>query len=513
MKEFLFHHTKLGYLVFLLLIPVIGQSQSNILINEVDLGIPDAIELYNTGSDSVNLNNWLLKAGDNIRVQTFRLTDVIINPGQYLILIEGSEPNSDTIIYLGLSNVEITNINWSSSTNGAVELLDSNNNSIDFVMWGPYGNMTTGESNWSGPVLPVPPSDLNLGRDFYSFDSNVTADFIQQTGSLGGKNDSPPIFGSTFLSSGFVREPYDFRLPVNGPAGPFTFELVHGNLPQNLIMDSAGRINGTVNELGNFSFYIRVNDSQTPPKSALELFNLNTFNFNLTFEKNILLVNGVSWSTYNEMIRESYSQKAFWGDYQIDFWDCFDTPSAGYPGTLPAPKGHGIVPTEILGQYSTVIWVGNDYDGDLAIWQQTPMLDYVRLGGNLILLTRRGQNFINENFREYIGIEWRENQENAISNCMSVYPGLENITIFPFDASGHTLVAVFNTDITESETTLLFKETISFSAHRGLGVWKKPLAGGRYRADGGQVVFLSGRPYKMDSANLKQTITFILDNS
>ncbi|MCU0645182.1 MAG: M1 family metallopeptidase, partial [bacterium] len=85
-----------------------------------------------------------------------------------------------------------------------------------------------------------------------------------------------------------------------------------------------------------------------------------------TFDAGILLVNGVSWDTYGTEIRNAYQNMAFWGSYAISFWDCFSIPMGGYPATLPSPLGHGKVPADILGKFSTIIWVGNNYDGDLA---------------------------------------------------------------------------------------------------------------------------------------------------
>jgi hypothetical protein len=65
------------------------------------------------------------------------------------------------------------------------------------------------------------------------------------------------------------------------------------------------------------------------------------------FDRGVLLVNGVDWNAYGNEIYSAYQDKAFWGDYPIDFWDHFDAPEGGYPPTLPAPLGHGPVPSEI----------------------------------------------------------------------------------------------------------------------------------------------------------------------
>jgi hypothetical protein len=75
-----------------------------------------------------------------------------------------------------------------------------------------------------------------------------------------------------------------------------------------------------------------------------------------------------------------------------------------------------------------------------------------------------------------------------------------------------TYNAVFNTTLATSESKLLFKETTSFSTARGLGVWRKPASGGTFRNDGGQFVYISGRPYRYNSNQLKANVEFILEN-
>ncbi|MCI0494253.1 M1 family metallopeptidase, partial [candidate division KSB1 bacterium] len=135
---------------------------------------------------------------------------------------------------------------------------------------------------------------------------------------------------------------------------------------------------------------------------------------NPTFSEGILLVNGVSWDTYGTEIRNAYQNKAFWGNYPISFWDCFPTPMGGDPSTLPSPLGHGKVPADILGKFSTIIWIGNNYDGDIASWTETSILQYLKSGGNVLLMTRMGQDFVNSDLQTYLGIAWAEKAENQI---------------------------------------------------------------------------------------------------
>lgn len=227
-----------------------------------------------------------------------------------------------------------------------------------------------------------------------------------------------------------------------------------------------------------------------------------------TFDQGILLVNGVSFSDYGSKIWDAYENRAFWGDYPISFWDCFVPPQHGYPSTLPEPLGHGRVPDDILGQFSTIIWIGNNYGGDLPCWEQTSIIPYLNAGGNILLMTRKGNDFINYQMERYLGISWRESLRDPIHNCISTYPGLQDMNLI----GEQTLNAVFGTDLSNNESTLLFKDTVSFNYHRGLGVWRKPTTGGIHRSDGGQFVFISGRPYLFDPNQLRANVEFILKN-
>lgn len=226
-----------------------------------------------------------------------------------------------------------------------------------------------------------------------------------------------------------------------------------------------------------------------------------------TFDRGILVVNGVDFNQYGSEIWSAYTDSVFWGSFPISFWDCFDETGLGYPSNLPEPLGHGRIPSDTLKQFSTVVWVGNNYNGDLTDWYDTAILSYLDAGGDVLLLARYGQSFITEPLRQYLGITWRESAVSTVNDCVSSFWGLTSM-----DRIGlQNTCAVFDTALATSESTLLLKETETFSAERGLGVWRKPVDGGTHRADGAQFVFLSGRPYRWDHTQLRNNVEFILD--
>ncbi len=225
-----------------------------------------------------------------------------------------------------------------------------------------------------------------------------------------------------------------------------------------------------------------------------------------TFDRGILVVNGVDFDQYGAEIWTAYEDSVFWGGYDISFWDCFEETGSGYPANLPAPLGHGHVPSDSLKQFSTVVWVGNNYNGDLTEWYDTSILSYLNAGGNVLLMSRSGQSFVTEPMRQYLGITWRESSASTLNDCVAAYPGLADME--PVGAQNSC--AVFDTAFATEESELLFKETLTFSTHRGLGVRREPATGGTHRSDGAQFVFLSGRPYRWNHDQLRANVEFIL---
>jgi aminopeptidase N len=229
---------------------------------------------------------------------------------------------------------------------------------------------------------------------------------------------------------------------------------------------------------------------------------------NPTFDRGILVVNGVNFNQYGLEAWGAYQDSVFWGDHQITFWDGLDETGLGYPPNLPEPLGHGGIPDDTLKQFSSVVWVGNNYEGDITYWNDTSLFPYIEAGGNVLLICQRGQTFVPEASRDYLGITWRESETVTLYEYASTYPGLSNMA----STNVHESCAVFDTMLATSESKLLFKDTMFFSTDRGEGVIRIPAQGGAYRADGGRFAFISGRPYRFNHDDLRGNVQFILDN-
>ncbi len=221
------------------------------------------------------------------------------------------------------------------------------------------------------------------------------------------------------------------------------------------------------------------------------------------FKNSILLVNSFNFSTNG--VLDSYENKAFWGDYHINFWDLLNETSV-YPSTLPEPNGHGAVPLDTLTNYSTVIWTGENSLLEVNFWKDSEVLEYVKMGGNLILLFKNGRDYIEGELYERLGITWAEPELAIIANCIPKYGELSAIALkYP-----QFMCSIFDTALTKNDSKILFTETATYEETVGIGVWNKPEYGGMYKENGGQIIFLSGRAYRYNNDDLKSNIEYML---
>lgn len=350
----------------------------------------------------------------------------------------------------------------------------------------------------------------------WGYQSAVTEDFRDVCESVSGRNlddffqqwiygEYYPIYRASWSSAPASGGGWDVTLTLEQRQ---SWQLFH--MPVDVTISTASGQTTFVadDSLASQVFVLHVADEPTAveiDKDDWILKSMESVVANPTFERSLLLVNGVDWATYGSEITTAYTDHAFSGDYPVDFWDNFDTPAGGYPAALPAPLGHGEVPAEVLGQYRNVVWVGNNFGGDLAAWQDSPMLSYLHAGGNLLLMTRMGDTFLGDSLRVYLGVNWTSTSATLL-DCIATRPGFSNIARI----GTQNLCAVFDTIRTTPESELLFRAGAGFLPSRGIGAVRSPAGGAGLRPRGGRFAFLSGRPYRWDHVQLRNDVMAIL---
>lgn len=224
---------------------------------------------------------------------------------------------------------------------------------------------------------------------------------------------------------------------------------------------------------------------------------------NPTFDKGVLVVNGVDWSVpaYTADLALAFADSAFSGGLPYTLWDIFPQPD--YPEGMPQPIGSGAVPANILGQYCTVVWLANAYNGDESVWGNTSMWEYLQAGGNIVLITRYGTMFLGEDYRQFLGITWQGNYFTA-EDAKAQLPSLLDMG---FNGE-QNLLSGFSMTLNRAENEVLFAETRSFANPRGIGVWAKPMQGEQGLS--GHMMYIGLRPYRIDPTDLKANMGTLL---
>lgn len=170
-------------------------------------------EVYNPSKIAVNLSDFSLKApvafGDcfsircNLNIQnsySYILPDLTIEPGQYAVIRAQhwfeQYDDSDRMVYLGDDQ---THLYWENK--GFLELLNANGSTMDFIVFGDWGDVAptpSTESEWSGdPAVDLPYQgsteadySVSLSRNALLLDRNNASDWdIKYFNTPGGPND------------------------------------------------------------------------------------------------------------------------------------------------------------------------------------------------------------------------------------------------------------------------------------------------------------------------------------
>jgi fibronectin type 3 domain-containing protein len=210
----------------------------------------------------------------------------------------------------------------------------------------------------------------------------------------------------------------------------------------------------------------------------------------------ILVVNGVEWATYGPEITDLYQNRSVTGYFPYQFWDLFETPP---PQGRPFPEtviGVGPLPEIVFDAFNTIIWVGNNFNGDLEIWNanQDSIISFLNSGGNLFLLCRFGEEFLFDELRQYAHITAMSPIQNP-TGLTAVFNPLTDIQRI----ASHSFSCYVNVDVTF--TRILYRP-------QGINDWS---AGIWYHSESaGDFVHLVGRPYRHNNSQLRSNCEIIL---
>ena len=128
-------------------------------------------------------------------------------------------------------------------------------------------NLDSGTGAISG--VPISGGDFIFTAIVSDNSTPVKSDKQRYTITIAGNETS--IITTTDMPDGVEGTAYNAKVLVLGGIPPYTWSIIHGNLPDGLAIDTAsGVISGNATRKGNYNFTIQVSDNSTPVNSATQ---------------------------------------------------------------------------------------------------------------------------------------------------------------------------------------------------------------------------------------------------
>ncbi len=175
------------------------ESGVKVLINEIDMGRLDAVELYNAGSQEADLSGWkVLGLAKGYDPATFEIPPFKLAPGAFVVLSETSGDDSETMLYFD------TNVSWANDAEGSCALVDSAGKTRDFVRWGRSKDLPPDGREAAGANPAAPPAGKTLARPITLPATDTASDWRAQDPSLGTYNFGAGELHHTFYPAGDI---------------------------------------------------------------------------------------------------------------------------------------------------------------------------------------------------------------------------------------------------------------------------------------------------------------------
>lgn len=222
-----------------------------------------------------------------------------------------------------------------------------------------------------------------------------------------------------------------------------------------------------------------------------------------TIEKNadILVVNGIERVTYPTEMANMYLNSAVFGEHDVDVWDLFGSQGFDYSLNTQVKSIHYFnrtIPTSVLKLYPRVIWIGNNFGGDISFYSAPQVLDYVQSGGNFLLATRQGLDFFNSDLMNYTGVQSFSGLVDFTTPLLSLDQNLQDMPVLPTNTRNQIVLVD-----TTAGAVRMFTNTAGSAWTAGFRIKKQ---------DAGTFIYIAGRPYRFNNDISGLNYDYIINN-
>jgi hypothetical protein len=188
-------------------VPYATSPGGTVVINEIELGAADAVELLNRGEAAVDLTGWQIEVyangtqQDPTRLYTF-LPGTTLASGEAIALHEDKDALSNGTYHVYGGDRTVFNASWNPGLDGACVVRNASAQAVDFVRWRDAAGVDNGTpapagAAWTG-LLDTPPAPFTLGRDVNGTDTDSASDWTGRPSSLGSVNPPAPLERTIF---------------------------------------------------------------------------------------------------------------------------------------------------------------------------------------------------------------------------------------------------------------------------------------------------------------------------
>ncbi len=222
----------------------------------------------------------------------------------------------------------------------------------------------------------------------------------------------------------------------------------------------------------------------------------------------ILVVNGIDWAepTYKDQMMQMYDARPFNAGRIFDTWDVISE-GLGFPDDYLIVGQAPQLTFDELRPYQVVVWVGNNFNGDLGAWRASlPALKtYLDNGGRLVLITRLLYTFLEDDdfLQNYLHLS-RSQIVPAVQIIQQLNPLLDPLV--DMNALG---INNLNSGL-QNVSPNNFVEPVFYlnqDPNTIMGIRVRTRANGPFN-----FAVISGRPYRFEPNALRTNMTIIIND-